>query len=264
MHWHSITIAYVAYLAVVSMAKPEFRPTRWLIAGGGAAVAVVVALAARGAPSTAVMVIVPSLVLLAGYRLSGLFFCRIDAGIEQSLLSVDRRWLVETGILRRYQRAPRFIRECLETSYVLVYAALPAGAAGLAAVGHAALLDYYWSVVLLAEFVCYGTLPWIQTRPPMLLEGADSARPSHSPGIVRSLNQFVAQHASIRANTIPSGHVAGAMAAALASFTVAPAIGTPLILLAISIALASVLGRYHYAIDAVLGILVALLVWMAA
>jgi hypothetical protein len=33
------------------------------------------------------------------------------------------------------------------------------------------------------------------------------------------------------------------------------------LVVAVSIAVASVLGRYHYAIDSVLGILVALLVW---
>ena len=78
---------------------------------------------------------------------------------------------------------------------------------------------------------------------------------------VRRLNQLIACRASIQANTIPSGHAAGALAAALVVLSVAPAIGMVFLVLAVSIAIASVFGRYHYAVDSLLGILVAVIAW---
>jgi hypothetical protein len=64
-------------------------------------------------------------------------------------------------------------------------------------------------VVLLAEFACYGVLPWVQTRPPMLLETRPPA--STHDGPLRRFNQAIAARGSIHANTIPSGHAAGAL-----------------------------------------------------
>ena len=163
--------------------------------------------------------------------------------------------------MRAYATAPRIVHEYLETSYLLVYAALPAGAMTLVVTGHTSMLDYYWTVVLAAEFICYGVLPWIQTRPPMLLEDEGTTLPPLRG--VRRLNQLIARRASIQANTIPSGHAAGALAAALVVMSVAPAIGMLFLVLALNIVVASVLGRYHYVVDSLLGILVAVVAWAA-
>jgi membrane-associated phospholipid phosphatase len=62
-------------------------------------------------------------------------------------------------------------------------------------------------------------------------------------------------------NTLPSGHAAGALATALAVGSVVPLAGVVFLLLAASIALATVLGRYHYVVDTVLGVLVAAAAW---
>jgi membrane-associated phospholipid phosphatase len=51
---------------------------------------------------------------------------------------------------------------------------------------------------------------------------------------------------------VPSGHAAGALATALAVGTTMPAAGAVFLVLAISIAAATVLGRYHYVIDTML------------
>ena len=72
----------------------------------------------------------------------------------------------------------------------------------------------------------------------------------------------VASRASIQANTIPSGHAAGAMAVALAVGSTLPAAGVVFLFLALSIAVATVLGRYHYVVDSVLGVVVAIAAWM--
>jgi membrane-associated phospholipid phosphatase len=119
----------------------------------------------------------------------------------------------------------------------------------------------YWSVVLLAEFISYGMLPWLQTRPPRAIEIAHDL-PHRAPAL-RRFNLAVLGRASIQANTLPSGHAAGAVATALAVSTVMPAAGLAFLVVAVSIAIATVIGRYHYIVDSVLGVVVAIGVWMA-
>jgi membrane-associated phospholipid phosphatase len=204
-------------------------------------------------------ILLPSLVLLAGYWLSGLLFVCPDLRAERWLRSVDDALLTRPGVFAWFERAPRGVAEYLELSYLLVYLAVPAGAMMLVAAGYAAQLDRFWTIVLLSEFICYGMLPWIQTRPPRVLETVDLQQRATRP--LRRLNLGVAERASIRANTVPSGHAAGALATALAVGSSMPLAGAILLILAGSIAVATVIGRYHYVVDSVLGILVALTVW---
>jgi membrane-associated phospholipid phosphatase len=72
------------------------------------------------------------------------------------------------------------------------------------------------------------------------------------------------RHATIRVNTFPSGHVAVSLAVAIAVAGVMPAVGAVLFLIAISIAVACVVGRYHYAMDVVAGAALAAVVWAVA
>lgn len=258
MDWQSITLVYGTYLAVVSFLGTEFRRARPVLFSAALVFALVSWIPGRFTANAAFMVIVPSLVLLAGYRLSGLLFVRIDAYAEGSLLALDRAWLHRTGVMQAYVAGPRVIREFLETTYLLVYAAVPVGAVVLAVSGHRAALGQYWTVVLASAFLCYSVLPWLQTRPPMLIDATSPMPPMSG---VRTWNQAIAGRASVRAATIPSGHAAAALATALVITQVEPMIGAYFLVLAVSIAIASVLGRYHYAIDSVLGILVAMVVW---
>ena len=78
---------------------------------------------------------------------------------------------------------------------------------------------------------------------------------------VRSLNLRIMNRASIQVNTVPSGHAAGAFATALAVMSAAPAAGIVLLWLALNISIATVVGRYHYLLDTLLGMLVAIAVW---
>ena len=50
--------------------------------------------------------LLPAVILLAGYRLSGLFFVAPMLDLERWLLRVDEQWLGRTGILAAYERAP--------------------------------------------------------------------------------------------------------------------------------------------------------------
>jgi membrane-associated phospholipid phosphatase len=79
---------------------------------------------------------------------------------------------------------------------------------------------------------------------------------------VRRFNAAILNRGSIQVNTVPSGHAAGAVATALAVFDVMPGEGILFLALAAAIVVSTVLGRYHYLVDSLLGVLVALCAWL--
>jgi hypothetical protein len=195
----------------------------------------------------------PGALLLVGYWLPGKLFTAPDRRLEGWLLETDRRWA--RPLLAAEARIPRWLREFLELSYLLCYPLVPLSFAAM--VFWNGDPDDFWATVLLAVFGCYGLLPWLPTRPPRALPSETEAlcRPS----VFRRLNIAVLGRASIQVNTFPSGHVAAALAAALAVGQVHLTVAAAITLLAVSIAVAAVVGRYHYAADVVLGAAMALI-----
>jgi membrane-associated phospholipid phosphatase len=114
-------------------------------------------------------------------------------------------------------------------------------------------VERFWLTVLLAGFGCYGTLPWLAARPPRLMESAPS-RPS---GLASFTDRLLAR-VSHRMTTFPSGHMAVAVAAALAVVPVSVPAAAVLGVVSAGIAAGAVAGRYHFAVDVVLGAVVGL------
>jgi hypothetical protein len=125
----------------------------------------------------------------------------------------------------------------------------------LYAVGAQDHVDKYWVTVLLATYLCYAPLPFVQMLPPRIAtpEGDHGSDPHQ----LRLLNLKILKHGSIQVNTFPSAHVASTTAASLALLSVAPIAGAAFLITSLSIAGGAVLGRYHYAADAVLAIVAA-------
>jgi hypothetical protein len=202
----------------------------------------------------------PGVYLIAGYRLPGQLYTAPNERLERWLSDWDHRMLGPRSPAV-VTHPPRALAEYLELAYLLCYPLVPALFAILyfSSPGAAAssVSDRFWSVVLLAAFVCYGLLPWLPTRPPRQLAG-----PELEPRGIRRLNLAVLSHVSVRVNTLPSGHVAASVAASLAVAPTIPGLGAAAGVLALSIAVASVLGRYHYAVDAILGAIVAIVAFV--
>ena len=261
LDWEWIAIGYFSYLLIVSIVDGRFARARvGALVGTAFSILILVAQSSESAafpPNTAVLAfVIPLAVLLGGYWLSGFFFVRPMQTIERQLMAGDNRLLRRSGVLMAYRRSPQVVHEFFEIAYVLVYVVIPAGVATLAIGGHADAIPRFWSVVLLAEFVSYGTMPWVQTRPPRALEMEEGPKP-----VVRRLNAAILDNGSIQANTVPSGHAAGAVATALGVAGVMPLAGLVFLATASCIVVATVLGRYHYLIDSLLGIAVAVAAW---
>jgi membrane-associated phospholipid phosphatase len=244
-----VAAAYFVYLAILGITRLKLLPA-------SLAVAALISILTIGMPG-----IMPLVYLLVGYWLPALIVRKPNLRFEQRLLNVDRRLFGPDGLARFERRAPRAVIEYLELAYLLCYAVVPAGYVSLVLATHDAVaIDRFWAVVLLASFLCYGLLPWIPTRAPRAVEPPrDAARST-----IRQMNLAVLNRASVQWNTCPSGHTAASLATALAVGSEMPLAGAALGILAVSIAAGSVVGRYHYAADAIVGAALAVVAFVTA
>jgi hypothetical protein len=251
--WAIASLPYFVYIAAVAVLRRSSsgagrrRALAWCAAG------IAVCLAAALAPWSWVrLIVLPPLALLAAYWSSGALWTRPMERVERVLVDADAR----LNVRRIAARMPRLLVEFQEFSYAAVYPLVPLGLAAHYAVSPSPDPDRYWSVILVTDYVCFGMLPWIQTRPPRSLESGPPWRSS-----IRSFNVRLLGETSTGFNTVPSGHAAEALAAAL-MLTAAPwPLAATMWIFAASISAGAVFGRYHFALDAVAGWAVALGVW---
>ena len=257
-----VAAAYFAYLCGVAFVRPRWP--RRLPAAAAAFVATVALSIPRlwheSAVTTAARDWLPALYLVVGYWLSGWYYVAPMARIEARFLALDQRILGSDSGSALVDALPRLVLELLEFAYVTCFLFVPGGLALLVAAGHRSEADRFWTLVLLSEFGSFAMLPWIQTRPPRVIEapGAIDRRPL----FMRRMNRLQVNTVSIGVNTFPSGHVAGALAAAIAVAEVVPVWAPWLLAMVAAIAVAAVLGRYHFFIDAVAGVVLTLVAWV--
>jgi hypothetical protein len=253
--WAVAAGLYGTVLAVAALCVPIER--RSVAFAACAAYALIAFGAGTLVSSFQVQFLVPGVLLITGYWLSGFFFRAPQLWLETALTDSDRRVFHALGIDRCLRRAPRWALELLEATYgaeslVIAAAAIFAATAGLEAI------SYFWSVVITSELACYVMLPWLRSRPPRTIE-LPGVLAERAP-ILRRVNESVLDRASVQANTLPSGHVAGAVATALGVWPVSATDGAILLVVAGVIAIAAVAGRYHYVVDCVSGAAVAAVV----
>jgi membrane-associated phospholipid phosphatase len=256
-----VAIVYFGYLSVVAMARPPWPRRRQAIVVTLAAAAIVfVPRLWRVTPFTlAARDWLPALYLVIGYWLSGWYFVAPMKDIEAHFMAVDWRILGRDSGSALVESLPRPALELLEFAYVTCFLFVPGGLVVLMLAGHRDAADRFWTLVLLGEFGSFAMLPWIQTRPPRAVEPPGTI--DRRPLFMRRMNRLQVNTVSIGVNTFPSGHVAGALATAIAVSEVLPAFAPWLLAMVVAIAIAAVLGRYHYFVDAVAGAVWTLVAW---
>jgi membrane-associated phospholipid phosphatase len=204
----------------------------------------------------------PAPLLLMVYWQAGQFFLRIDESVQSRFARLDARLV--TPVLDWCVARPvgRVLLTWLELAYLFCYPMVPFALAAVYLLRRGQEADHFWSVVLPATYFCYVMVPFVQTLPPRML--GEHARAAPPPTEVRKFNLWILLHASIHANTFPSAHVAASMACALVLLRLDLGVGLGFLVVAISIALGAVAGRYHYAIDAIAGTVVAVIAFVAA
>ena len=260
-----IICGFFAYLVVLARVRPMRGRTRGRIVLVGLVCVGLVVMLSQLRPLPSLRVArewLPTIYLLHAYWLCGLFYRGPMRRLEDHLLAIDQ-WLFRQGrLLPSVSPGRRFVLSYFEVAYLMAYPLVPLSFGAFIALGHRGEADRFWTAMLLAALVCYGALPWIQTRPPRAIE---RAHPFGGHGLaVRRLNLSLLHHASVQVNTLPSGHAATAVTAALVLLTTSVPVGASVAVVAVSIVFATVVGRYHYAVDSVLGSAVGVMAWWIA
>jgi membrane-associated phospholipid phosphatase len=245
-----VVLAYFTYLALVAWRSPANSALRVRVLEEALATVALALWLSRYDAGLGLILRnwLPGVYLLAMYWVPSRLVIGTHQRFQEMLVRFDRRWM---SIAHR-TRMPRAVLEVLEFSYLLCYPLIPVGLAILYLGSATAFVDRYWTAVLLAGALSYGFLPWLPTRPPRETFGMPAA------SAFGALNMRIVHRSAVGWNTFPSGHVATSFAAAFAVWSVLPEAGAVLVVIALGIAIASSVGRYHYAADIVTGVLVAI------
>ncbi len=256
-----VLIGYFAYAAALSLVLPVRTGLQALVITLNLAVIACYALLAaahklRGNRLLGIQRdLLPLPLMLLGYREMGWFAPAHHTFYwERIWVQWDRLLLRQAGLHSAIEALGPVLPSLLEISYTLVYAIAPFSVAMLFVYDCRERLDAFYFSALLGVVLAYAQFPFWPSEPPR------TAFPGEDfPGyltIFRRFNWAMLGGYGIHTSVFPSAHVSGAFSAALALRRMLPErgwIGRLLLLLAISIATATVYGRYHYAADAVAG-----------
>jgi membrane-associated phospholipid phosphatase len=197
---------------------------------------------------------------LVPYWQTGQFFQSPNHQLERRLLAFDR-WLVP-AVAMSSGTSRSMLGLVLEVAYLFCYPLVPLGLGALYLAHRRGHVAEFWLVVLVATYLCYAMTPFVPAYPPRDLAGTPP--PRAQTGKARIFNRWILKHGSIHAISFPSAHVASAFAVALVLLMVSPTIGLVFLVIAIWISLGAVIGRYHYALDVLLGAATALTVFLVS
>ena len=198
-----------------------------------------------------------ALMLLAYKEMGWLAPASHDHHLEQSWIVWDHllltRWRLRTVI----ESAGPLFPAILELCYVLVYA-LPAFSMGMLYVYRKSRgAEYLLVIYLLGLFLSYVQFPFWPSEPPRLVFPGEDGQAIDT--LLRQFNHWLLGGYGIHTSVFPSAHVSGAFAAAFALKRVLgehPWLYRAVFVYATLVAIATVYGRYHFAVDAAAGVIV--------
>lgn len=184
----------------------------------------------------------------------------------------ESKWIVWDRLLLSTWHARALIESLgpliptlLEVAYVSVYIIGPIGVGALYYYRRTDAVDRLWLAFLLGLMLSYIQFPlWPSEPPRAVFPGMDL--PSFASPL-RRLNLFLVGNYGIHSSVFPSAHVSGAIAGALMLRRILPSrrrVGNAFLILALLIAVATVYGRYHYAVDALAGCAVGVVAYRIA
>lgn len=204
---------------------------------------------------------IPIALLALFYWQGGQFVTGNDAAIEERLALADLQLVAPLFEWSRRSVFRALIFPYVEIGYLSYYVVMPLGVVVLYLLDQRSEVDLFWTVVLLAAYGSCSTLPFLHLRPPRY--AGEKWSEEFPLSKVRSLNLWILNLGSIHSNTCPSAHVSIGTACALVMLRLAPTwLGLVFVAIAASIAIGAVGGRYHYAVDAVLGFATAVVAFL--
>ncbi len=183
--------------------------------------------------------------------------------LEALWIGWDRTLLHDFGLQRAIESAGGLFPAVLETLYLLLYA-IPAVALGfLYVTAGRSEVKRFTLVLLLGTFTAYALIPlWPVSSPRSAFPQADAP---HYAGPARKVNTYILDRLDITTGVFPSGHCAVAFSAAFGMFSALKKrrrLWMPFFGVATLVYLATIYGRYHFAIDGAASILIATASWI--
>lgn len=259
-----ILAGYFAYTGALSLLLPLAPSTRLLVIGASSAALAILHCLGRF-PTRFVPEILRATLPIAGvllaYQQIGLFAQPHSShSLERSWIYWDRLLLDDWGLTRAIDSTGPVLPSVLELLYLLTYAVAPAALAILAASGRLDRSDRLLACFAASAVSAYALYPFFPSEPPRTIFPGELA--SSIDTVFRRLNWWILGQAGIHTSVFPSGHVASTFGAGIGLLLALPErriYGIALTVVGAGIAVATVYGRYHYAVDALAGMLVACL-----
>jgi membrane-associated phospholipid phosphatase len=201
-----------------------------------------------------------ALILLAFREMDWFSSMPRNVDLELRWVGWDRTILYHWGLQRAVEALGVVGPLYLELCYLLVYAVAPFVVAALYIQRRIRRVNGAVFLYLLGTLLSYALFPYFPSDPPRIAFGA-----SDLPNIttaVRELNLWLLGEFSIHSSVFPSAHVSSVFSASWAFFAFLPErkrYGWGMLVYAVSVAVATVYGRYHYAADVAAGIGISLI-----
>ena len=177
--------------------------------------------------------------------------------LEESWVRWDRLLLIDWGLKDSIEALGPVGPGFLEVLYLLTYAVGPIGLLILYVSGQIGRADRYLAFFVGSAVASYALYPFFPSEPPRTLFPGDLTGAYDT--FFRKLNWWILGGAGIHTSVFPSGHVSSACGVGIGLLFAMPErkrYGLAMTGLALGIAVATVYGRYHYAVDALAGIVV--------
>jgi membrane-associated phospholipid phosphatase len=206
---------------------------------------------------------IPQALMIVAYKEMGWFAPTSHTNqLEHKWIVWDRLLLDDFHLRQIIESLGPVVPSLLELSYALVYAVPPITIGLIYALGLRKRVDTMLTIYLLGLFLCYAQFPFWPSEPPRAVFPGQDMPNVHT--AVRTFNLWLVGNYGIHTSVFPSAHVSGAFAAAFGIAYLIPhrrRLVLTYFVYAILVAVATVYGRYHYAVDAAGGFIVGVAAW---
>jgi membrane-associated phospholipid phosphatase len=254
-----LILAYFTYVAAIAPIFISTGGRRWL-PSVIAAVVIAILLVLSGRDSH-LRDWIPLGFTLIAFREMNLFTPAVrNHHLENAWIGWDR-WLLDTAHLRAaIESLGPIIPSYLELCYVLVYAIALISAMILVFNRRGDQLNTFWFAFLAGTLAPYALFPYFPSDSPRtVFAGADLP---HIVTVFRRLNLAILGEYGIHSSVFPSAHVSAAFACAWGLLITMPQrrrYGYMVAAFALSVAIATIYGRYHFAVDTLAGLAISFL-----
>lgn len=202
----------------------------------------------------------PLVYTFMAYREMDLFTPALrDYHLELSWIVWDRILLDGWGLRAGIESLGAVVPGYLEFCYLLVYGTFIFSISAFYRANRRERIDHFITAYAVGTLLSYALFPYFPSDPPRVVF-PNLDQPAITTAL-REFNLFLVGNYGIHSSVFPSAHVSSAFAAGWGLLWLLPEkpwVGRGMLIYSISVSIATIYGRYHYAVDALAGAVVGL------